>query len=102
MEEVLVTLFIVVVFVVVFAFLVFLAIKVAKKDILMTRIATVLCVLWLFFILDLRGEGLFNDNVYASSFSPARFVFECLFPLVLFWGFAWITNAWIEKRGSNE
>ena len=98
MKDVLIILFIVVVS----AFLVFLAIKIAKKDILITRIAAVLSVFWLFFILDLRGEGLFNDNVYASSFSPARFVFECLFPLVLFWGFAWITNAWIEKRGSNE
>ena len=90
MEEVLVTLFIVVVF----AFLVFLAIKVAKKDILMTRIATVLCVLWLFYF-----------NVIERSinyFSLEKFVTMCLFPLVLFWGFAWITNAWIEKRGSNE
>ena len=90
MEEVLVTLFIVVVF----AFLVFLAIKVAKKDILMTRIATVLCVLWLFYF-----------NVIERSinyFSLERFVTMCLFPLVLFWGFAWIANAWIEKRGSNE
>ena len=90
MEEVLVTLFIVVVF----AFLVFLAIKVAKKDILMTRIATVLCVLWLFYV-----------NVIERSinyFSLERFVTMCLFPLVLFWGFVWIANAWIEKRGSNE
>jgi hypothetical protein len=90
MEEVLVTLFIVVVF----AFLVFLAIKVAKKDILMTRIATVLCVLWLFYF-----------NVIERSinyFSLEKFVTMCLFPLVLFWGFAWIANAWIEKRGSNE
>ena len=90
MEEVLVTLFIVVVF----AFLVFLAIKVAKKDILMTRIAGVLSVLWLFF---------FNFIVRSINyFSLEIFVTECLFPLVLFWGFAWITNAWIEKRGSNE
>ena len=89
MEEVLVTLFIVVVF----AFLVFLAIKVAKKDILMTRIAVVLSVLWLFF---------FNFIVRSINyFSLEKFVL-CLFPLVLFWGFAWITNAWIEKRGSNE
>ena len=89
MKEVLVTLFIVVVC----ALLVFLAIKVAKKDILMTRIAVVLSVLWLFF---------FNFIVRSINyFSLEKFVL-CLFPLVLFWGFVWIANAWIEKRGSNE
>ena len=92
MEEVLFKLFMVVVFVVVFAFLVFLAIKVAKKDILMTRIATVLCVLWLFYVIE-RSINYFSLEI---------FVTECLFPLVLFWGFVWIANAWIEKRGSNE
>ena len=75
-----------------FAFLVFLAIEVAKKDIFMTRLAVLLSVSWLFY---------FNFIIY-GFFIPERFVTECLFPLVLFWGFAWIANAWIEKRGSNE
>ena len=86
-KAMLLTLFIVVGF----PFLVFLAIKVAKKDILITRIAALLSVLWLCYIFTLY-----------SYLRTERFVTEGLTPLVLFWGFAWIANAWIEKRGSNE
>ena len=86
MEEVLVILFLVVAF----ALLVFLAIKVAKKDILMTRIASLLSVSWLLFIFIIEFEE------YPEIIKLG------LFPLLFFWGFAWITNAWIEKRGSNE
>ena len=76
--------------VVVFAFLVFLVIKIAKKDILMTRIASLLSVSWLLLM------SLTNWEEYDVITMLG------LFPLVLFWGFAWIANAWIEKRGSNE
>ena len=82
-----------------FAFLFFLAIKVAKKDILITRIASLLSILWMFYNFDT-----FYSQGYegAYEFRLDSFVAECLTPLVLFWGFAWIANAWIEKRGSNE
>ena len=92
MEEVFAQLLGILLIVVGFAFLVFLVIKIAKKDILMTRIATLLSVSWLFFLYF----------IIHGYFRPERFVTQGLFPLVLFWGFAWIANAWIEKRGSNE
>ena len=90
MEEVFAQLLGILLIVVGFAFLVFLVIKIAKKDILMTRIASLLSVSWLLLM------SLTNWEEYGVITMLG------LFPLVLFWGFAWIANAWIEKRGSNE
>ena len=90
MEEVFAQLLGILLIVVGFAFLVFLVIKIAKKDILMTRIVTLLSVSWLLFTLIRKWDD-YPDIIMLG-----------LFPLVLFWGFAWIANAWIEKRGSNE
>ena len=90
MEEVFAQLLGILLIVVGFAFLVFLVIKIAKKDILMTRIVSLLSVSWLLLM------SLTNWEEYGVITMLG------LFPLVLFWGFAWIANAWIEKRGSNE